>query len=405
MIEIACKNSIFELISEITMVRILFLLLILIHAFIHLTGFLKAFNLTEIEQLTRTISRVAGTFWFLAFLLFVISAVAYQMESDWWWILGVVSVILSQVLIFLYWQDSKFGTIANAIIFASCLLGYGSWDFDRMVQSELEIFWSGISSDKTKVVTVDELKVLPPVVWEWMENVNVLGKERIEVVHFTQTGQMRTSPDGKWMPVEAEQYAKTASPGFLWIADVEAVPYIHLTGRDKYEDGRGHMLIKLLSLFPVADSRGSKIDQGTLLRYLAEMVWYPSAALEDYISWEQVDSSSARATMSYGDITASGIFEFDENNRVIRFEAKRYYDRKEGATLEPWVITIDENSYQWIEGMQIPTAAEVTWKLKEGDFTWYKLDIRDVKYFRDSEVSSLKKLDYKTNFRWLVLLA
>jgi len=91
-----------------------------------------------------------------------------------------------------------------------------------------------------------------------------------------------------------------------------------------------------------------------LLRYLGEIVWVPSAALSDYITWEEMDSTTARATMSYGGITASGIFKFDENGAFVSFEADRYYYRKEGSTLEKWVITAKKNKE--FEGIRVPVA-------------------------------------------------
>ncbi|MDP4227768.1 MAG: hypothetical protein Q8910_15505 [Bacteroidota bacterium] len=65
---------------------------------------------------------------------------------------------------------------------------------------------------------------------------------------------------------------------------------------------------------------------------------------------------------------------------MVSFEAKRYYDRKGGATLEDWFIQIEKNAYREFEGVRIPARSTVTWKLKEGDFTWFKVDIRDIKY-------------------------
>ena len=44
------------------------------------------------------------------------------------------------------------------------------------------------------------------------------------------------------------------------------VPLIYFAGRDKYAEGRGHMLIKLFSLIKVADAGGKEVDQGTLPR-------------------------------------------------------------------------------------------------------------------------------------------
>ncbi|MFQ6109445.1 MAG: DUF6544 family protein [Candidatus Aminicenantales bacterium] len=63
-----------------------------------------------------------------------------------------------------------------------------------------------------------------------------------------------------------------------------------------------------------------------------------------------------------------GLFKFDENGDVVSFEAKRYYDRKSGATLEGWFVQIDPESYKEFEGIRIPTRSSVTWKLKERAF-------------------------------------
>ncbi|MBA9077178.1 hypothetical protein FHS90_001889 [Rufibacter quisquiliarum] len=135
------------------------------------------------------------------------------------------------------------------------------------------------------------------------------------------------------------------------------------------------MLIKLLSLYPVADAQGPEIDQGTLLRYLAEMVWFPSAAVSPYLSWKPVDDTHAAVTMTYAGVTATGTFTYSPAGDVTRFEALRYYDRPTGPTLEKWVVTVPENGYQTFQGIRIPAHAAITWKLKTGDFPWYQIQI------------------------------
>jgi len=154
--------------------------------------------------------------------------------------------------------------------------------------------------------------------------------------------------------------------------------YMH--GRDRYLNGKGHMLIKLLSLIPVVNVSGPEIDQGTLVRYLSEIVWFPSAALEEYIQWEQVDDTHAKATMTYGDITANGVFEFNADGDVVSFLADRYYTTEDGIELLPWLITVDSNGYTEFEGVRIPTHGTVTWKMESGDYTWLKVQITDVDY-------------------------
>lgn len=119
-------------------------------------------------------------------------------------------------------------------------------------------------------------------------------------------------------------------------------------------------------------------DQGTLVRFLAEIVWIPSAALSDYITWEEINLNSARATMSFGDITASGVFTFNDRGEPIGFTAERYRDVEGEFEMETWSISMD--NYQMFDGIKVTAAGEITWELAEGDFTWYKFEIKEFEY-------------------------
>jgi len=367
------------------MIRVIFSFIIILHGLIHLSGFVKEWKLIQVKQLTGEtlislssgLSKIVGILWLTACLLFILSGAAYLLGKEWWWMVAVIVIVVSQILIIIYWKDAKFGTIANFIILIACVLSYGSWSFDRMVKDELKSFLSKKEVEK-RIVTAEMIDELPPVVQKWLKRSNIVGKEIIQLAYLNQRGEMKTKPDGSWMSVDAEQYITANPPGFLWIADVKS-SFLHLSGRDKYEEGRGHMLIKLFSLIPVVDAKGKEIDQGALLRYLGEIVWVPSAALSDYITWEEIDSTTARATMSYGGMTASGIFKFDENGDFVSFEADRYYYRKEGSTLERWIITAKKN-YKEFGGIRVPVTLSVAWKFETGDFTWYKLEIREINY-------------------------
>ncbi len=306
------------------------------------------------------------------------SAAIYLFRKDWWWIIAIAAIIISQILIIIYWKDAKFGTIPNILILIVSIFSYGTWSFNRMIQNEINSLLSQKETEK-EIVTPERIEKLPAIVQKWLKRSNVIGKEVTNIAYLKQKGKMKTKPEGKWMSVDAEQYISINPPGFIWTADVKSPPFLYLSGRDKYQNGKGQMLIKLFSLIPVVNAKGKEIDQGALLRFLGEIVWNPSAALSDYITWEEIDSLTAKATMSYGGITASGIFKFDKNGDFVSFEAKRYYYRKEGSTLERWVITADKN-YKEFEGIRVPVSLSVTWKFKTGDFTWYKVEITEIKY-------------------------
>jgi hypothetical protein len=72
------------------------------HGLIHLLGFVKAFGLSEIKQLTQLISKLFGVFWLLAFILFVLAAIMFYFKNSYWWVFGLMAVVISQVLIIFF---------------------------------------------------------------------------------------------------------------------------------------------------------------------------------------------------------------------------------------------------------------------------------------------------------------
>lgn len=250
--------------------------------------------------------------------------------------------------------------------------------FNKNVESEIQELFEANKETDTKIVEESDIDYLPKNVQRWLKRANVLGQKRINTVRLKQNAKMRMEKDKSWMAVEAEQYFTVGRPGFIWKAKIKAAPFLHIVGKDKYFDGEGNMLIKMMSLVTIADSSGSEIDQGTLIRYLAETVWFPTATLEDYITWEHIEENSAKATMSYGDITSSGIFVFNEKGDVTRFEADRYKESGGTYSKERWVIDIDEHGT--MNGYRIPTKGKITWKLDNEDFTWFRFEIEDIDY-------------------------
>lgn len=357
--------------------RTVFTIILILHGVIHSLGFLKAFNLAKLDQVSLTISKQMGIFWGLTGLLFVVTTILYTFKKDWWWIPGISATLFSQILIVLYWPDAKFGSLANIIILLLCIISYGKWNVDRSLKTELDSFSIGIIQN-TDQIEEDSIKHLPHSVQKWLRQSNVIGKSKAKTVHLFQSGQMKIKTDGNWLSVRAEQWFRTDKPGFIWNAEVRAGSIVQFSGRDKYETGKGNMIIKLFSLFPVVNARGPEIDQGVAVRYLAEIIWFPSAAVSEFITWEELEPLKAKATMHYGEIKVTGIFSFNETGQVVRFEANRFYDKTN--SLMPWLIEINEASYSSFDEISIPTMATVTWKLNDGNFTWYQLEIENIEY-------------------------
>src|SRR5690554_1133387 len=272
-------------------------------------------------------------------------------------------------------------TIIGIIVFLMFVVGLaslaGSYQFNQAVNREVQAFYQKVENNH-KIVTGAEPAGLPDPVRVWLEKAQVLGKEMIVSAHTVQDVRLRLDKEKPWMPAQAEQYFRTGEPGFIWKAKIKAAPLFYIAGRDKYIDGHGNMLIKVMSLFPIADATGPEIDQGTLLRYLAEIIWFPTAALCDYINWEQIDATSAQATMDYQGVTASGIFTFDDQTGLIRFEAERYRESGGEYRLEPWLV--EAGDFKEFGGFVLPSRGRIIWKPVTGDFEWYRVTVKEIEY-------------------------
>ena len=223
------------------------------------------------------------------------------------------------------------------------------------------------------LLRAEEIATLPPPVRRWLEASGAVGRPRARTVRLRQRGGMRTAPNQPYLHAEARQYFTVDEPGFVWTVDVAMMHVIPVVGRDTYLDGRGRMLIKAAGLITVADGTGPTFDQGTALRFLGEIIWFPSGALASYITWQPIDERRARATLTFKGIATSAVFEFDERGRFAGLTAQRYYG---GKTLETWTIPITE--WKTIRGIEMPTRGGAVWKLSSGDFDYYRWEILDV---------------------------
>lgn len=359
--------------------KLIFSLLLLIHGLIHFMGFAKAFGFGNLAQFSKEISKPMGVFWLLTALLFIISAILYLTKKETWPIFAIIAVLVSQFLIFMVWKDAKFGTIANVIILLASISTYGHNQFNKMVQTESTQILQNIEVENLPITSNETISQLPEVVQKWMQNSGVMGKEKIVSVRLKQKGEMKTKPGGKWMPFRAIQYFDVENPAFVWSTKVDFMPGINMVGRDKLIDGEGAMLVKLAGVVAVVDERNNeKITSGAMIRYMAEIVWFPSAALNDYIKWETIDANSVKATFTLNGKAVSGIYMFSDEGNFKSFEADRYYGGKNNSIIEKWkVVTL---SHKLFNGNKIPNKCGVTWKLKEGDFNWLNLEITAWEY-------------------------
>jgi hypothetical protein len=219
---------------------------------------------------------------------------------------------------------------------------------------------------------------LPDPVQRYLTYTGVVGQPWIDTVRLEQTGRFRQGPDRPWMPMTAQQHYTTDPPAFVWNARFRIAGLPLLRARDEYKAGQGHMFAKLAGLITVFDVRGEELDQGTMLRYLNEMIWFPVAFLGENITWQAVDVHSAEVTFTDCGKSVSARMYFDDTGRLTDFRTMRYREMAGEFSLDPWSTPI--TAYGVRAGLNLPVRGQAVWNLPAGDLLYADLEVAAVEY-------------------------
>ncbi len=275
------------------------------------------------------------------------------------------------------------GVLATLAVVAASV-GVGQVRFARQIGREVGELLAATGNARPAVLTEDDLRGLPAPVQRWLRYSRVVGTERPATIRLKQEGQFRTGEGQAWLPFEAEQHFTTDPPGFIWSVSMRMAPLVTITGRDRYANGTGEIEMRVLSLIPVAEKRGGSLNQAALLRYLAEIGWFPAAAVSPYIAWQSLDDNAARATISHGGLTASATFSFDAQGHLTTVVAERHDDARN--TLVRWSGI--NHAYGELGGVPVPMEGEAIWHYDSGDFSYIRLRIVEIEYNRPAPVGA-----------------
>jgi len=249
--------------------------------------------------------------------------------------------------------------------------------FTRLVQRDVQALRTRASPGRAGVVTEEMLSDLPEPVRRYLRYTGVVGRPLPGMVRLHQKGTMRVGPGQRWLPLDAEEHYSVRPPGFVWAGTVRVGPLAVGRARDMYAEGKGQMLVKVASLWPVVDASGEQMDQAAMMRYLSEMIWFPAAFLADNVSFDPADDSSARVTLTDHGRTAAGTLYFDQEGRLTDFVAQRYRTA-DASSPETWSTPI--TGYGEFEGLRLPARGKAAFKLPDGDLDYIDVTVTDLHY-------------------------
>jgi hypothetical protein len=232
----------------------------------------------------------------------------------------------------------------------------------------------------TTAYTRDMLAGLPAPVVRYFDFALTSGRCLVRRARLDQAGQLSTGP-GVWKPFTAVEYFSVHPPAFVWDAKIRTAPLLPVRVRDSYLAGQGVMRGALAGLLPVVDQHGTpEMAAASLVRYLAEVAWLPTALLPcEGVQWTPIDDTSARATLTDGPTSVWLDVHFGEHGEIDEVSTMRHRDVKGTPVLTPWIGHFSD--YGNRDGMMIPLAGEVEWLVAGERLPYWRGRIVEASYF------------------------
>jgi hypothetical protein len=354
--------------------------LLIVHGLVHLMGFAKAFGYAELPQLTQPISRAWGVAWLLAGSLVVATAVMLAAGTHSYWIVGALALLVSQVLIMTAWRDAWAGTAGNAVLLlvaAHGLLTEGPWSFHAQYLRDVEAGQSR-AADAPPLVRESDLVMLPEPVRRYLRVTRAVGQPRVHNYRIRFSGRIRSAPDARWMPFEAEQQSFADEPArlFLMRARLFGIP---VQAFHRLIGGHATMQVKVAGVVPMADERGDEMDRAETVTLFNDMcILAPGTLVGPDIIWQAVDASTARARFTLRSHSITATLFFDTDGRLVNFESDDRSRRSADGAYAKRRFSTPLRDYRDFGPLRLAGYGEARWRLPEGEFTYGEFTMTEV---------------------------
>lgn len=276
----------------------------------------------------------------------------------------VIIIIICIILVVVIWFKIPFSPLKS--------------DFKSDVE---KLNSDSIIFSKGEVFEESDFTNMPVAVQRYIEGCGYIGKLKMNYIcmeyHDVNFKQGRTGPNLK-MDYTQYDYVKKPARRALIESSMFGIPF---QGYDYYSDGTGGMkgvIAKVITLF---DQRGSEMDQACLATLLAESMFAPSLLLQDYIELEGIDDYHVKATITYKNQTATGVFTFNANYEMVSFSTNDRAVVGNDGSVEYVKWTAECGDYvTGLNGIKQPSTFKAIWNYPDEDFVYFDGNISDIWY-------------------------
>jgi hypothetical protein len=342
-------------------------------------GFLKAFQLAEINQIHTEISHSAGVLWLITTILLVVSGMLLFVNP--YWIFPVIAgSVLSTVLVISTWSDARFGMIPNFIILLVAIIGYATFSYKNSYIKDVQLGTKQISGIKETTLLEADIEQLPIPVQKYIRLSGSIGKQKVKNFKAEFEGKIRKNEQSEWMTFNCEQHNFIDTPTRLFFMDAR-MKGLPVAGYHHFKNGKAVMDIRLLSLFNVQYAEGKEMNISETITFFNDMCCMaPATLIDNRIQWLETKRDTVKCSFTNNKITIQATLFFNKKGELINFISNDRYAYGENGTLTriPWQTPI--KAYKSVNGYYLTSQAELLYNYPEGDLCYGLFNLKNIEY-------------------------
>lgn len=225
-----------------------------------------------------------------------------------------------------------------------------------------------------------EISHLPACVKRYLAFTGAIGRSKPQNIYLEFDAEMFNKPGAKAMKSQSVQYNFFGdySRLFLMKASKIGIPFraLHI-----YENEQASFQVKVAELFKVVDAFGEELTKAETVTLLNDMcVFAPGGLVDKRLTWSEIDSLSAKVTLTNGRYVVSAILYFNEAGELIDFLSDDRSALQDDGTMKEVRWTTPVSEYKEFDGIRVPTAGKTIWHYPEGDFIYGVFKLKSIKY-------------------------
>jgi hypothetical protein len=360
----------------------IYAIVLVVHGLVHLLGFAKAFGLSELPQVTRSVPAPIGVLWLIAALLFLGAAGALFQWPRWWWAIGASAIVVSTAAIVPSWSDAKAGALANLVVLVGVVFGFlAQGPFSLRAAYDRDVAHALVPTEPLEPITDGDLAHLPFPVQRYLRAAAVVGKARVRNFRVRMHGRIRNGPEARWMPFAAEQYSFIDEPARLFYLDASTFS-VPVQGYHRYVGPTATMRIKAAALVTVADVSGPEMNRGETVTMFNDMcVMAPATLVDPAVVWEPVDARTARASFTNAGQTIRAELSFNDAAELTDFRSDdRYQTSADGSRVKKVRWSTPLGGYRSFGPVRLAGTGEGRWHEPGREYAYIEVTLDDIQY-------------------------